>query len=89
MSQERAEPAEVGIDRLLTFSDSVFAIAVTLLVLDLHQPAVSHELLRAVLKEWPAYLSYVLSFLIIGIVWARHHRVFQLIRHHPFGPSKW
>ena len=81
MSQEPPAPREeVGIDRLLTFSDGVFAIAVTLLVLDLHEPVVSHGLLGALLKEWPAYLSYVLSFLVIGIVWAQHHLMFQYIR---------
>jgi uncharacterized membrane protein len=70
-----------GIDRLLAFSDGVFAIAVTLLVLDLREPAVQHGLLDAMLAEWPAFLSYVLSFLIVGIIWALHHRVFQIIRH--------
>lgn len=79
MSQEQDEPREAGVERLLTFSDGVFAIAVTLLVLNLREPVVSHGLLDALLKEWPAYLSYVLSFLVIGIIWARHHRMFQYI----------
>lgn len=79
-SQEQAEPQEDGVRRLLAFSDGVFAIAVTLLVLDLREPTVSHGLLDALLTEWPAYLSYVLSFLIIGIIWARDHRMFQFIR---------
>jgi uncharacterized membrane protein len=81
VSEEQDERgAEVGIDRLLTFSDGVFAIAVTLLVLDLHQPTVSHGLLHAVLRDWPQYLSYALSFLVIGIIWAQHHWMFQFIR---------
>lgn len=80
MSQEQAEPREVGVDRLLAFSDGVFAIAITLLVLDLHDPIVAHGLLDALLKQWPAYLSYVLSFLIIGILWVQHHAMFRSIR---------
>ncbi|MGH2449144.1 MAG: TMEM175 family protein [Chloroflexota bacterium] len=81
MTEEQAALGENGVGRLLTFSDGVFAIAVTLLVLNLREPAVSHGLLGALLKQWPAYLSYVLSFLIIGTIWAQHHRMFQLIRY--------
>jgi uncharacterized membrane protein len=81
VSAEQTESrGEVGVDRLLTFSDGVFAIAVTLLVLDLRQPVVSHGLLGALLEEWPAYLSYVLSFLVVGIIWAQHHLMFGYIR---------
>lgn len=85
-SPERGDSDEVGVDRLLTFSDGVFAIAVTLLVLDLHKPTVSHGLLGALASEWPAYLAYALSFLIIGIIWAQHHQMFRYIARtdHPF-----
>jgi uncharacterized membrane protein len=81
VSQDRTEIQEVGIDRLLTLSDGVFAIALTLLVLDLHQPNVTHGLRHAVLAQWPQYLSYALSFLIIGIIWAQHHLGYRYIRH--------
>ncbi|HEU5431099.1 MAG TPA: TMEM175 family protein [Thermomicrobiales bacterium] len=74
------EPREAGVERLLAFSDAVFAIAVTLLVLDLREPDVPHGLLAALIAQWPSYLGYVLSFLIVGIIWALHHRVFQIIR---------
>lgn len=80
MSREQPDSQEVGVDRLLAFSDGVFAIAITLLVLDLHEPTVQHGLLDALLKEWPSYLSYALSFLIIGIIWAQHHGLFRVIR---------
>jgi len=80
MSQEQAEPRDAGVDRLLAFSDGVFAIAITLLVLDLHEPTVAHGLLNVLFSEWPAYLSYVLSFLIIGILWVQHHAMFRSIR---------
>jgi transmembrane protein TMEM174 (potassium channel) len=80
VSQEGSELQEVSIDRLLTLSDGVFAIALTLLVLDLHRPTVAHGLRHAVLAQWPRCLSYALSFLIIGIIWAQHHLGYRYIR---------
>jgi uncharacterized membrane protein len=70
----------VGVERILAFSDGVFAIAITLLVLDLHVPADAHDLWRALRDAWPHYLSYTLSFATIGIIWAQHHGLFRLIR---------
>ena len=67
--------------RLEAFSDGVFAIAVTLLILEIHVPTrehaetVGHELLRI----WPSYLGYLTSFLTIGVMWINHHYVFELI----------
>jgi uncharacterized membrane protein len=68
--------------RIEAFSDGVLAIAVTLLVLDLHVPiegSFHGSLAAALAHEWPAYAAYVTSFLIIGIIWVNHHGVFQLI----------
>jgi uncharacterized membrane protein len=68
--------------RTEAFSDGVLAIAVTLLVLDLHVPlsnALREPLAVALAREWPAYAAYVTSFLIIGIIWVNHHAVFQLV----------
>jgi TMEM175 potassium channel family protein len=63
--------------RLETFSDGVFAIAATLLILEVHRGggSVAHGLVHA----WPSYAAYALSFLTIGIVWANHHTVFSQI----------
>lgn len=78
---ESAEKRETG--RVEAFSDGVFAIAITLLILDVKVP--SHEtlgdksLLIALLEQWPSYLAYVLSFAIIGIMWINHHRLFNHI----------
>src|SRR4051794_13556034 len=69
-----------GIDRILAFSDSVFAIAITLLVLDLRVTPDAHDLGRSLRDAWPHYLSYALSFFTIGVVWAQHHGLFRLIR---------
>jgi uncharacterized membrane protein len=64
--------------RLETFSDGVFAIAVTLLILDVRlsgHGSVSHQLTHA----WPSYAAYAISFLTLGIVWVNHHTVFRQI----------
>ncbi len=68
--------------RTETFSDGVIAIAATLLVLDLRVPVrdTLHGSLAAALgREWPAYVAYVTSFLVIGIIWVNHHAVFELL----------
>ena len=69
--------AESG--RVEAFSDGVLAIAITLLVLDLHTSShygmVKHDLLQ----QWPSYLAYVASFLYIGVVWVNHHSLFTRI----------
>jgi uncharacterized membrane protein len=67
--------------RLEAFSDGVFAIAATLLVLELHVPPLgSGALLPLLLAQWPAYAGYVVSFLTIGIIWVNHHAMFALVR---------
>jgi uncharacterized membrane protein len=70
--------------RLEAFSDGVFAIIITLLVLDLRVPreaALQGEPLQAaLLHQWPVYVTYVLSFLQVGVVWANHHTMFHYIR---------
>jgi uncharacterized membrane protein len=66
------------------FSDGVFAIAITLLVLELHVPkhteVTAHGLGAALLHEWPAYLAFVISFLSILVMWFNHHKLFNYIR---------
>jgi len=69
---------EAGTTRFETFSDGVFAIAATLLVLELSVtsgPDLGSELLRL----WPSYLAYVTSFVTIGIIWMNHHHTVSLI----------
>jgi uncharacterized membrane protein len=63
--------------RLETFSDGVFAIAATLLILDVHEN--SHNVTHGLVHAWPSYAAYAISFLTIGIIWANHHTVFQQI----------
>jgi len=66
--------------RLETFADGVMAIAITLLILDVHVPPPSgRSLWSALAEEWPSYAGYVVSFLTIGIIWVNHHQMFKLI----------
>jgi uncharacterized membrane protein len=68
--------------RLESFSDGVFAVAITLLALDLavkgHDSP--HPLARQLRDLWPAYVAYVISFVTIGIIWVNHHRVLNNVQ---------
>ena len=67
--------------RVEAFSDGVFAIAITLLILDLHvPPPAAGRLGPALLRQWPTYVAFLLSFAFIGIMWVNHHRLFNHIR---------
>ena len=68
-----------GTGRTEAFSDGVIAVAITLLILDIHVPNVNTDLLQALLSQWPNYLGYVTSFLVIIIFWANHHNMFRYI----------
>ncbi|WP_435205253.1 TMEM175 family protein [Micromonospora sp. bgisy143] len=81
-------PARTGVPRLtrqpgrlVAFSDAVFAIAVTLLVLEIQPPKDFGHLLRGLGALWPSYLAYALSFLLVGQVWVNHHVMFDRVRH--------
>jgi uncharacterized membrane protein len=84
-ARERGSGAGRELDRIVNFSDGVFAIVITLLVLDIRVPNIpegleSQELPSRILALSPKFLSYVISFLVIGIYWQAHHRVFRPIR---------
>ena len=71
-----------GTGRVEAFSDGVFAIAITLLVLEIKvDPAEFDHLARALAHQWPAYLAYVTSFLTVGGVWLSHHALFSRLRY--------
>jgi uncharacterized membrane protein len=67
-------------NRVETFSDAVFAIAITLLVLDIRVPEGLPHLGQELKNEWPSYLAYVTSFLTVGGVWIAHHRASRRLR---------
>jgi uncharacterized membrane protein len=76
---EQLQPNETA--RVEAFSDGVFAVAITLLIIDLHvPPRTPHGGLGAALLDlWPSYLAFVSSFLTIGVMWLNHHRLYTLI----------
>ncbi len=81
-NHEASDKGRLGLDRLIFFSDAVFAISITLLVLEIRLPAMegnvtSTMLVSGLLALWPKYLAYVISFLVIGIFWIAHHRGFN------------
>jgi len=66
-------------DRLEAFSDGVFAVAITLLVLEINVPTGDH-LWHELKEEWPSFASFFVSFWVIGIIWVNHHGVFDHVR---------
>lgn len=85
---EQVEQRQRGgreLDRIVNFSDAVFAIAITLLVLDIRVPEIpddliAEELPAQLLALWPKYFGYVLSFVVIISFWNIHHSIFSAIR---------
>jgi uncharacterized membrane protein len=89
----RASPPPLTRDRRLTacgrveaFSDAVVAITITLLVLEIHRPALDQpELGRRLLERWPDYAAFAVSFVYVGVVWLNHHALFARIRNVDLG----
>jgi len=78
LEDRRETEKETG--RLETFVDGVFAIAITLLVLEIRIPDPGEDLVVALGRQWPSFVAYVISFLSIGVMWVSHHRFFQIVR---------
>jgi uncharacterized membrane protein len=81
MTEQGSPPRESRLaesTRVEAFSDGVFAIVITLLVIEIHRPRVGPgELGTALLHAWPSYAAYALAFLYVGVCWLNHHRLFQ------------
>ncbi len=88
MSESTTANDEKQTARLEAFSDGVFAIAITLLILELKVPhlpthdehATSAWLCEELLKEWPSYIAFITSFLSVLIMWLHHHAMFRLVK---------
>jgi uncharacterized membrane protein len=80
-SRREPVPGERDPARVVAFSDAVIAIAVTLLVLEIRPPQDTRHLLHGLAELWPSYVSYVITFMLIGQVWANHHVMFDHISH--------
>src|SRR5260370_8998011 len=84
-SEQRAGAVEKQTGRLESFSDGVFAVAITLLVFNLqvpHLPGGANSvpaLGSAVFAQWPSYLTFITSFATILIMWASHHGIFRMV----------
>ena len=72
-----------GLTRLEAFSDGVFAIVITLLVLDLRVPEAhgSRELILGLNNLLPKFISFIVSFIYITIYWINHHQMFSMLKH--------
>ncbi|HEY43901.1 MAG TPA: DUF1211 domain-containing protein [Anaerolineae bacterium] len=85
LKQEATLKNRLALERLVFFSDAVFAIAITILVLDIRLPngadsASSRELLLSLASLWHKYLAFFISFWVIGLSWISHHRKFLYIQ---------
>ena len=84
MSDTTESADGTGTARLEAFSDAVIAIAVTILVLEFKVPEGSPEatewrLEHGLTAQWPSYIAYAMSFVVLGLTWASHHRIFRYI----------
>lgn len=79
-----AREPEKETGRLEAFSDGIFGIALTLLVLNIKIPTLddtkSKSLLAALAEQWPIYLAFIVSFFFVLVMWINHHRLFTVIR---------
>ena len=71
-----------GTARVEAFSDGVFAIAITLLILEIHAPeaGAAGGLWAGLLALWPSYVAFLLSFFVILVLWVNHHELMRLVR---------
>jgi uncharacterized membrane protein len=82
-----AHGPEHGLERLIFFSDAVFAIVITLLVIDLHAPHLpfgspDRDYWIALINLSPEFAGFFISFFVIGFFWAGHHRTLSLASHY-------
>ena len=83
--EDQSSPAH-PLERLIFFSDAVFAIAITLLIIEVAPPhlgrhATDRDQLIALINLTPSFVSFFISFFVIAAFWAGHHRAFSLSRH--------
>jgi len=81
MENKKTENSTKETSRIEAFSDGVFAIAITLLVLDIHVPSVkdNESLLPLLLADWTTYLAFLIGFFTLLVCWINHHYIFESI----------
>jgi len=85
MPEELVETSEKETGRLEAFSDGVFAVAITLLALELKVPKLeenvnSQTLANALLNQWPGYFAFTTSFITVLLMWVHHHQILKHVR---------
>ena len=89
MTPQLEPESSLSFERVVFFSDAVFAIVITLLVLEIKPPHLTEHnesaLIHALLQLIPKFTGFVVSFLIVGLMWIEHHRVFRYISHYDTG----
>ena len=81
MKEQNQYQEELTTQRIEAFSDGVFAIAITLLILEIrlpHTDATHGSVANALVSLWPSYFAYIFSFVMIGIYWVNHHYIFKI-----------
>lgn len=89
-SEDSVDDQGLSLGRIMAFSDGVFAVAITLLVLSIKVPLVRHtvadqKLPSELVQLLPIFEAYVISFFVVGLFWMGHHRVFRLLKRHDKG----
>ena len=88
-TQPAVHEKTLGLERIIFFSDAVFAIVITLLVLpltaEIELPEAGRDLAEHVWSQWPRVLSFLVSFLVIGQFWIAHHHMFEHLRSYDQG----
>jgi uncharacterized membrane protein len=80
-ADEDRESKLVETSRVEALCDGVFAIIITMLVLEIRRPnAEPGKLAEELLKGWPSYLAYAMAFLYVGVIWLNHHYMFERLR---------
>ncbi|MFN8251510.1 MAG: TMEM175 family protein [Ferruginibacter sp.] len=79
------ERKQFQLERMILFSDAVFAIAITLLVIEIKVPEFEHGvtqqmLLHAMAEKWPDFVGFIISFAVIGQFWTNHHKLFGYVK---------
>lgn len=85
----KQQESGLSFERVVFFSDAVFAIVITLLVLEIKTPHLEVQsesaLNHALLELLPRIIGFIISFLIVGLMWIEHHRIFRYIAHYDGG----